>query len=106
MRLLSLLVLALAGCPSYSTLNLDVSSGGLPLRGAVATAVCGDHDGSAARSDRGGAARLQLVKKRRDRPCAITVAAPAHGTERFEVDRLCDGADCMPIEIELAGGGR
>lgn len=107
MRLLpSLLFLSLAACPSYQYLNVDVTSAGQPVRGAIATAVCGERDGTAARSDAAGAARLELPASQRRRPCAITVARAGHDTARFETDRVCDHPDCMAIEVELDGGAR
>jgi hypothetical protein len=110
MRLLSLLaslaVGALAGCPNSTTLNLDIASSGRPVRGAVATAVCGDQDSAASLTDQRGRARLDLREQRREHPCAVTVASPDHDTARFEVDRFCDHRDCAPIEVELAGGDR
>lgn len=110
MRFLSALLFlsaaGLAGCPNFKTLDLEVASAGRPIRGAVATAVCDEHDGTAARSDERGHARLELRDRRRAHPCAITVASPGHDTARFEVDRFCERADCAPLEVELSGGDR
>lgn len=109
MRHLSLLVLALAGlgCPGRQYLDVDVvSPERRPLAGAVATAVCDEHDSAAARSDRDGRARLRFVERERRQPCTLTVARPGYDTARLEVDRLCQHSGCRPIEVELAGGQR
>ena len=105
---LTFLLLALAsgglGCPSHRYLNVDVvSPGDRPLAGAVATAVCDQHDSAAARADRDGRARLRFVERERRQPCTLTVARPGFETSRFEIDRLCERPDCRPIEVELAG---